>query len=355
MNLLKLEIKKLFCRKTVFFMILLTIFIQITNFIFFDYTWGYSVIDNNGIVTYVNGQEAINLRKQIGKQFYGELDKSLYEKIDQAIFQSRQKYANYTQDEQQNLMRKFNDQKAILKYFTGDEINKIFIGYCDGWSKFITNFSNIIVLCIIILLIGGLSGIFANEYETHMMYLLSASPARLGRLVKVKYLSAYIYTVLMFTVLFSFNLLLYAIYYGLSGAECNIQASAIYVASSYSFTFGQLAMFAYLGGILGSITIASLITFISLVARKTSLTMITSFLILISPLLFDFSDSMPKLQKCIELLPSYFINAKEVYQKTNLFWGQPIQPILSTSICLILSLVLYTISRKKIIKIEIID
>lgn len=337
-------------------MLALTICIIIANFAFFDYTWGYSVLNQDGSIQYVDGKDSVVLRKQIGDHFCGVLDRSLYLRIQDMLLQATETYAKYPENQQRSLMRKFTDLNSTLSYFAVDEANEIVVGYCDGWSKFVTNFSNIIVLCMTLLLVGGVSSTFAFENETNMMYLLIASPARLGQLVKAKYLSMGIYTFFMFTVLFAFQLLLDGGYYGLAGIQCSIQASAQYVLSNYSLNFGQLAILLYVGGLLGSMAIASFITFISLITRKTSTTMMASLLFILAPLLFDFSDtSLSKLQKWVELFPSYFINAKEVYQETNLYWGQPMQPVLSMLICLILIVGLYLIAKLKVKTMEVID
>lgn len=356
MKLLQFELQKLFYRKSVMILLMLTICIIIANFTFFDYTWGYTVLNQDGSVQYADGKDSVVLRKQIGDQFSGVLDRSLYLRIQDTILQAEEAYANYPENRQQSLMRKFTDLKSILSYYTESEADGRFvIGYCDGWSKFVTNFSNIIVLCMTLLLVGGVSGIFANENETHMMYLLSASPARLGQLVKVKYLAMGIYTVFMFTVLFAFQLLLDGGYYGLTGINCGIQASAHYVSSNYSLNFGELALLLYVGGLIGSMAIASMIAFISLMTRKTSTTMMVSLLFILAPLLFDFSDTtLPQIQKWVELFPTYFINAKEVYRETNLYWGLPIQPVLSTLICLFLIVGVYLITKRRVKTMEII-
>lgn len=351
--LLSYELKKLFFRRSVLVVLLLTLCIQAVNFVFFDYTWGYSILDANGEIQYAEGRQSVILRQNIGEQFGGILDDTLYQRIELAVSQAEQDYSGYTEDQQRSLMRKFVDQRAILSHYEDSKMQEIIVGYCDGWSKFVTNFSNIVVLCLMLLLVSGLSGLFAGEYETHMMYLLGASVSGRGKLATAKCLSAYIYVFFTYTILFLFNLLLDGCYYGLAGSECSIQSSALYAASQYPLTFGQLATLLYFGGLLGSLALAGLISVVSLAIQKTAPSMLVAILLLLAPLLFDFSDSLPNVQKWIEVTPPYFINAKEVYQETNLFWGQPLQPILSAVLSSLLLFACWGWVHHKIKKIEI--
>lgn len=323
-KMLRIELNKIYKRKAVVVTIFIMLVINICYFLFFDYWWNdIYIINENAEVCSLKGNDAIKYDKMIGKYFKGILDDKKINEINKTLGDFKKKYSRYNEDQTFLLMNKFRNQIALIERINkqGTDLYGITIGYCTGWSKFVVSFSNVMTLSLGLILIVGISNIFAEEREAKMSYLIGASKFGRTKLVTAKFKAMYIYVLSNYTMFFFVNFLLYGFVYGFDGMKCDIQSSLIFVNSDYRISFGQLVVLMYFVGIVSCLALGSIILASSAVLKKNGPAILCSLLIIFAPLFFDMSSTLPLLQKILEVCPIYLLNIKEIFMNTVLYFG----------------------------------
>ncbi|MSS64722.1 hypothetical protein [Velocimicrobium porci] len=344
-DLIKIELKKIINRKAIFITFLFMLAINIVYFILFDYWWNdtYILEDGGTSIEAVKGKEAIDIDRKIGQSFSGILDEKQAKEINHRLDEIEKKYSGYGENQRFLLMNKYRNQRALVERYQKDykSLENIKIGYCTGWSKFVIGFSNVITICLGGLIIVGAANIFVEERSKKMNYLIGASKYGRNKLVTAKFISMYLYIAFIYIILFVFNLLLYGAVYGFEEADCDIQSSFIFVNSNYKIKFSQLIIIMFILGIISCVTLGSCILAISARLSNTSSVMIASVLVVFAPVFFDFSSSLPNVQKLIEIMPIYLLNIKEMFMNTTLYFGKKLQIPLGISLSLLLSAIIW--------------
>lgn len=68
---------------------------------------------------------------------------------------------------------------------------------------------------------------------------------------------------------------------------------------------------------------------------------IVSVLVVFAPVFFDFSSSLPNVQKLIEITPIYLLNIKEMFMNTTLYFGGKLQAVLGAGFSILLNIVMW--------------
>ena len=350
-KMLRIELSKIYKRKSVIITIFIMLVINIVYFLFFDYWWNdIYILNENSEVCSLKGSEAIQYDKRIGGYFEGILDDKKIDEIDQVISNFSEKYSGYNEDQTFLLMNKFRNLNALIERINLKEedsvLNGITIGYCTGWSKFVVSFSNVMTLCLGIILIVGIANIFSAEREANMLYIIGASKVGRTKLVTAKFKAMYIYALENYTVFFVMNILLYGFVYGFEGAKCNIQSSLIFVNSDYTITFGQLVDLMYFIGIISCLALGSIILASSAILKKSGSAIMGSLLFVFAPLFFDMSSTLPSFQKIIEICPIYMLNIKEIFMDTELYLGRKLHVFFGCTTAITIILIIWVLVHK---------
>lgn len=354
-ELLKIELRKLFRRKSIMATFLLVMFINLTYFYFFDYKWNDIYVTNgsgNRVVA-VEGKKGIEIKRKIGEFFSGEINSKSIKEMEEEITKISNEYVSYNEDQKILLLNKFKNQIALIKKYNekdGSIINGMKMGYCEGEEKFVTSFSNIMALSLGLLLIVGVANIYNEEKKSRMMYIIGCTENGRTKLTVAKLEATSIYCVSVYIMLFVLNLLLYGIIYGFRGLDCHIQSSLIFIDSIYNITYKQLLMIMLVVGMISCITIGIVVLIISAVLKNSVAVTVMSILIYYFPVFLDVSSVCPVVEKILELMPIYMINIKDICVSNTLYFNRNVHiqmgEILEVIICILGCIFLYKYMQK---------
>lgn len=172
------------------------------------------------------------------------------------------------------------------------------LGYCDGWDKLLSGMGSILSIMICLIVVITLSPVFSEEYALHTDSIIYS--ARYGRtkLTTSKIIAALEVVIGTYLLYLLLNLVLYGCTYGLQGWNVSIQSSLHYASSIYNLTFLQMFFISVILNIFGIVALTTITLFLSAQMSSPVTALITSCVICFLPVVFDFNDSLPVLQKC---------------------------------------------------------
>lgn len=331
-DMIKAERAKITSKKHTKFFFVMGMILVTAYFFLFQFRYN-SVFYNydTGKMDTISGFAAIEQRKEVAGIFEGELMPDTLVLIQQKITEAE--IATATQDENTafSALHIYRDQAAILEYMTGvngelksiedayPNHTSIILGYCDGWDKMLSSMGNVLSILICLLVVTALSPVFAEEYSFHTDSVIYA--ARYGRtkLVTAKIIAALEIVVGMYLIFLLLNAALYLGVYGSQGWNVNIQSSLHYASSTYNLTFLQMFFISVALNILGIAAMTIITLFISINLNTPVTALITSCVVCFLPVLFDFTESIPLLQKLQEICPIFMLHMNGIFSATKTY------------------------------------
>lgn len=175
-------------------------------------------------------------------------------------------------------------------YIKQNPSNRYFL-YINGWSNLLVPESPDVILIFLLLLI--ITPIFTYEYEKDMIYLISTSKKGKGAVPAYKIIAASIISIIL-TVIFSvINYSYCTVKYGLPSGNFPLQSIPFFSTSTHSLSLMQTYLYISLIKVVGFLVFTYLIIFISVITKKTILTLFTSLSIIMIPY-FVYSNSSMK-------------------------------------------------------------
>lgn len=348
-DMIKAEREKIFSRKPAKFLFMMGIILIAVYFFLFQFNYS-SVFYNydTGKMDSANGFAAIEQRKEVAGIFEGKLTQDTLTLIQQKITEAEAATTGQDENTVFSAHYIYRDQAAILEYMTepNGELKSIeeaypkhesvVLGYCDGWDKMLSGMGSVLSILICLLIVIMLSPVFAEEYTCHTDSVIYA--ARYGRtkLVTSKMIASLETVVGMYLIFLLLNFVLYIGCYGVQGWNVNIQSSLHYASSTYNLTFLQMFFISAALNTLGIAVMTTITLFISAEMNTPVSALITSCVVCFFPVLFDFTESVPVLQKLQEICPIFMLHINGVLSVRKTYMGiqQPIIMILF-SLCLI--------------------
>ena len=119
---------------------------------------------------------------------------------------------------------------------------------------------------------------------------------------------------------------MYGCTYGLQGWNVSIQSSLHYASSIYNLTFLQMFFISVILNIFGIVALTTITLFLSAQMSSPVTALITSCVICFLPVVFDFNDSLPVLQKMQEICPIFMLHTNGIFSdmKTYFCMSQPV-------------------------------
>lgn len=333
-DMIKAEREKILSRKPLKFLFIMGIALMAANFFFFQFNYS-SVFYNcdSGKMDSASGLAAIEQRKEIAALFEGKLTESTLSMIQQKIADAKAITAGRDENSAFSAVHVYRDQAAIIKYMTNQDgslksleeaypnSHSIVLGYCDGWDKLLSGMSSVLSILMCLFVAITLSPVFAEEYSYHTDSVIYS--ARYGRtkLVTAKVFASLETVIGMYVIFLIFNFILYGGTYGLQGWNVNIQSSLHYASSTYDLTFLQMFLYSIALNILGIAALTIITLFLSAKMNTPVSALIISCWVCFLPVLFDFTDSAPLLQKAQEICPIFMLHINGVFATMKTYMG----------------------------------
>ena len=118
-----------------------------------------------------------------------------------------------------------------------------------------------------------------------------------------------------------------------------------YASSTYAITFLQMFLISVALNILGIIALTVITLFLSAKMGSPVSALIISCVVSVLPVLFDFTDSIPILQKMQEICPIFMLHINGVFAAMKTYAGI-IQPIIMIVFNLGIGVVFYVLIKK---------
>lgn len=348
-DMIKAEREKIISRKPTKILFIMGIILIAAYFFLFQF--GYTSIFYNydtGKMDTVSGFAAIEQRKENADIFAGELTSEILTLMEQKIAEA--KIATDTKDENSasSALHVYRDQKAILEYMTEPDgkmksiteaypnHESVILGYCDGWDKMLSSMGSILAILLCLLVVITLSPVFSEEYSCHTDSVIYAARYGKTKLVTAKIIASLETVIGMYIIFILLNTVLYIGVYGVQGWNVNIQSSLHYASSAYNLTFLQMFLISVALNILGIVAMTIITLFISAKLNTPVTALIVSCVVCFLPVLFDFTESAPLLQKLQEVCPIFMLHMNGVFTTVKTYMGiqQPLIMLLF-NLCLI--------------------
>lgn len=349
-DMIKAEREKIIGRKPTKILFVMGI-ILITAY-FFLFQFGYSSVFYNydtGKMDTVSGFAAIEQRKETAAAFAGKLTPDTLALMEEKI--EKAKAVTATQDENTafSALHVYRDQAAVLEYMTGPDgkmrsaeeaypnHSSLILGYCDGWDKMVSGMGSVLSILVCLLVIITLSPVFSEEYSCHTDSVIYAARYGKTKLVTAKIIASLETVMGMYIIFLLLNAVLYMGIYGVQGWNVSIQSSLHYASSAYPLTFLQMFLISVVLNIIGIAAMTIVTLFISAELNTPVTALIASCVVCFLPVLFDFTESVPLLQKLQELCPIFMLHMNGVFAAAKTYMGirQPVIMLLF-NLCLIL-------------------
>lgn len=349
-DMIKAEREKIFARKPT--KILFAMGILLTAAYFFLFQFGYSTVVydyDTGEMDTVSGFAAIEQRKETAALFAGELTPDTLALMAQKVEVA--KAATVTRDENTafSALHVYRDQSAILEHMTAPDgkmksmeeaypnHGSVILGYCDGWDKMLSGMGSVLSIFVCLLVVITLSPVFSEEYSCHTDSVIYAARYGKTKLVTAKIIASVEAVTGMYVIFLLLNAVLYMGIYGAQGWNVSIQSSLHYASSAYPLTFLQMFLISVAFNIVGIVTMTVITLFISAKLNTPVTALMASCIVCFLPVLFDFTESVPLLQKLQELCPIFMLHMNGVFTAVKTYMGirQPVIMFL-LSLCLIL-------------------
>lgn len=338
-DMIKAEREKIIERKPTKIFFVMGI-ILITAY-FFLFQFGYTTVFYNydtGKMDTLSEFAAIELRKETAAAFAGELTPDTLALMEGKIEEA--KAVAVTQDENAafSALHVYRDQAAVLEYMTGPDgkmksieeaypnHSSVILGYCDGWDKMLSGMGSVLSILVCLLVVITLSPVFSEEYSCHTDSVIYAARYGKTKLVTAKIIASLETVVGMYVIFLLINAVLSMGIYGVQGWNISIQSSLHYAASAYPLTFLQMFLISVVLNILGIAAMTIITLFISAELNTPVTALITSCVICFLPVLFDFTESVPLLQKLQEICPIFMLHINGVFTAVKTYMGirQPV-------------------------------
>ena len=140
------------------------------------------------------------------------------------------------------------------------------------------------------------------------------------------------------------NLVLYGCTYGLQGWNVSIQSSLHYASSIYNLTFLQMFFISVILNIFGIVALTTITLFLSAQMSSPVIALITSCVICFLPVVFDFNDSLPVLQKMQEICPIFMLHTNGIFSDMKTYFGMS-QPVFMIILNVGLIFVFYRLTK----------
>ena len=361
-DMIKAEREKILSRKSTKFLFIMGIALIAANFFFFQFNYS-SVFYNydTGKMDSTKGFAAIEQRKEIAELFEGELTENTLSVIQQRIADAETLTAGQDENSSFSAVQVYRDQAAILDYMTNpdgslkslDEAypnsHSIILGYCDGWDKMLSGMGSVLSILMCLFVVITLSPVFAEEYSYHTDSVIYS--ARYGRtkLVTAKVIASLETVIGMYAIFLLFNFALYGGIYGLQGWNVSIQSSFHYTSSTYNLNFLQMFLCSVALNIWGIVALTIITLFLSAKMNTPVSALIISCGICFLPVLFDFTDSVPLLQKTQEICPIFMLHINGVFSTMKTYMGitQPIAMVILNLVAILIFFMLTKSTSKR--------
>ncbi len=348
-DMIKAERDKIILRKPTKILFVIGIILIITYFFLFQFSYT-SVFYNydTGKMDTVSGFAAIEQRKKTADMFAGKLTSDILTLMEQKITEAKTATATKDEDSAFSALHVYRDQAAILEYMTEPDGEKrsiedaypnhesVILGYCDGWDKMLSSMGNVLAILLCLLIVIILSPVFSEEYSCHTDSVIYAARYGKTKLVTAKIIASLEMVIGMYIIFLLLNAVLYMGIYGGQGWNVNIQSSLHYASSAYDLTFLQMFLISVILNILGLVAMTIITLFISAKLNTPVTALIASCVVCFLPVLFDFTESVPLLQKLQEVCPVFMLHMNGVFTTVKTYMGirQPVIMLLF-NLCLI--------------------
>lgn len=356
-DMIQAEREKILSRKSTRFLFIMSILLIAAYFFFFQFNYRSAFYNyESGKMDLVSGFAAVEQRKEIAALFEGELTENTLAVMHQKIADAETITAGLDENTAFSAVHVYRDQAAILEHMTNpdgslkslDEAypnsHSIILGYCDGWDKLLSGMGSVLSILICLLIVVAISPVFAEEYAYHTDHVIYS--ARYGRtkLVTAKVIASLETVTGMYAVFLMLHVILYGSTFGLQGWNVNIQSSLHYASSTYHLTFLQMFLCSAALNILGIAALTILTLFLSAKMNTPVSALIISCCACFLPVLFDFTDSVPLLQKAQEVCPIFMLHMNGVFAAMKTYMGFA-QPIVMVIFNLVVVLIFYLLTK----------
>lgn len=354
-EMIKLERKKILSRKAAGYLFIMCPVMTFIYFFFFQF--GYSSVYYNydtGKMEAASGFAAIAQRKETASQFAGELTENTINRMRRKIAEAEAVTDEQDENSMFSALYPYRDQSAILAHLTNPDGTlkspsegypdspSVILGYCDGWDKIFSGMGNVLSILICLFTVITISPVFAEEYSYHTDAVIYSTRYGRTRLAAAKVIASLETVTGAYIILLLLHFILYGVTYGLQGWNVNIQSSLHYAASTYNFTFLQMFLYSAALNILGIASLTLTTLFLSAKMNTPVSALIASSVICFLPVMFNFTDSLPLLQKILEICPVYLLHINGVFAAVKTYMGisQPAVMVIINSCAVLLFYVL---------------
>lgn len=349
-DMIKAEREKITLRKsTIIFFAMGIILIAAYVFLFqFGYTTVFYNYDTEKMET-LSEFAAIEQRKETAAMFAGKLTPDTLARMAQKIEEAKAVASAGDENAAFSALHVYRDQSAILEYITGPDgkmksleeaypnHSSIILGYCDGWDKMLSGMGSVLSILVCLLIVITVSPVFSEEYSCHTDSVIYAARYGKTKLVTAKIIASIEAVTGIYVVFLFLNAVLCMGVYGVQGGNVSIQSSLHYASSAYHLTFMQMFLISIVLNILGIAAMTIITLFISAKLNTPAAALIASCAVCFLPVLFDFTESAPFLQKLQEICPIFTLHMNWVFASAKKYMGiqQPVIMFLF-NLCLIL-------------------
>lgn len=362
-DMIKAEREKILSAKPTRFLFIMGIVLIAADFFLFQF--GYQTVFYNyekGEMDSESGFTAIARRRETAALFEGELTEKTLELMRRKISDAEAMMIEQDEDTAFSAVNVYRDQTTMLEYLKNPDgslksiedgypgSRSIILGYCDGWDKMVSAMGGVLSLMMCVLIVITLSPVFAEDRSCHTDGVIYAARYGKTKLASAKVIAALETVTGIYFIFLSFIFILYGSTYGLQGWNVNIQSSLHFASSTYDLTFLQLFLYSALCNVLGAGALSMIALFISAKMNTPVSALIVSCGVCFWPVVFDFTDSLPLVQKVQELWPVFMLHINGVFASVKTYLGvaQPTVMIIANSGALLIFYVLTKrVSRKR--------
>lgn len=356
-DMIKAEREKILSRKPAKILFAAGVILSLAYFFFFQFHHASVYYDYEaGRMKSVSGFAAIEQRRETAALFEGELTQDTLKLMGQKLEEAKSAAEGKDENSIFSAVYVYRDQAAILEHITNPDgslkelktaypdSKRMTLGYCDGWDYLLSGMGSILAICMCLLIVIGLSPVFAEEYSLHTDSVLCA--ARYGRtkLAAAKVIASLETVIGVYAVYLGMYLLLYGCVYGLDGWDVSIQSSLHYASSVYPVNFLQMFFITAVWNLLGIIALSMLTLFLSANMGSPVSALITSCIVCFLPVIFDFTESLPALQKAQELCPIFLFHMNGIFAVRKTYGGI-MQPLMMLIFNMGIGVVFYKLTK----------
>ena len=357
-DMIRAEREKIISRKSTKIFFFMGLALIAAYFFFFQFGYSSVFYDYDaGEMGTASGFAAIGRRKEVAAMFQGELSQGTLARMEQKIEDAKGATAGKDENSVFSATHVYRDQAAILEYLTNPDgtlkplqeaypnHESVILGYCDGWDGILSGMGSVLSILICLFVVTALSPVFAEEYSCHTDSVIYSARFGKTKLVTAKVAASLETAIGAYAVLLLFHVALYGATYGLQGGNVSIQSSLHYASSTYDLTFCQAFGLTVALNILGIIALAAITLFLSAKSNSPVSALILSCLVCFLPVVFDFTDSAPVLQKIQEICPVFMLHVNGIFSRTETYMGVR-QPIVMFAFNLVLAVLFCALTKE---------